>query len=163
MYTAAVITVSDKGFQGLREDTGGPLVCEMLKNAGYEIAYSTIIPDDQNLIEQTLIKTADEMDIAVTVTTGGTGFSPRDVTPEATIAVCSRLTPGISEAMRNESMKITNRAMLSRAQSGIRGDTLIINLPGSPKAICDNLTVILSVLEHGLQILRGDGHDCAQV
>ena len=118
MYTAAVITVSDKGFAGERVDTGGPLVCELLKAAGYEVAYTALVPDDVPRIAEQLKKCADELDIALAVTTGGTGFSPRDVTPEATIQVCERLAPGIPEAMRWESMKITNRAMLSRAQAG---------------------------------------------
>ena len=161
MFKVAVITVSDKGHQGQREDTGGPLVCALLKNEGYEIAYTTIIPDEGDIIEQELIYTADELDIALTVTTGGTGFSPRDVTPEATIAVCQRMTPGIPEAMRSESLKITNRAMLSRAQAGIRGSTLIINLPGSPKAIRENLAAVLPALEHGLEMLCGEKRDCA--
>ena len=161
MFTAAVITVSDKGSAGLREDTGGPLVCRMLKDAGYDVVYTSIIPDEQDMISAELIKTADELDIALTVTTGGTGFSPRDVTPEATIAVCQRMTPGIPEAMRFESMKVTNRAMLSRAQAGIRGYTLIVNLPGSPKAIRENLAAVLPSLDHGLEMLRGEKRDCA--
>lgn len=161
MYNAAVITVSDKGYSGEREDTGGPLVCELLREAGYEIAYTSIVPDERELIERELIHTSDDLDIALTVTTGGTGFSPRDVTPEATIAVCHRLTPGIPEAMRYESLKVTNRAMLTRAQAGIRGKTLIINLPGSPKAIKENIKPILPALEHGLEMLRGKKRDCA--
>ncbi|MDD6188086.1 MAG: MogA/MoaB family molybdenum cofactor biosynthesis protein [Clostridiales bacterium] len=161
MYTAAVITVSDKGSAGLREDTGGPLVCSMLKEAGYDVVYTSIIPDEQEQISAELVKTADELDIALTVTTGGTGFSPRDVTPEATIAVCQRMTPGIPEAMRWESLKITNRAMLSRAQAGIRGRTLIVNLPGSPKAIRENFAAVLPALDHGLEMLRGAKRDCA--
>lgn len=162
MFTAAVITVSDKGSAGLREDTGGPLVCRMLREAGYDVVYTSIIPDEQDQISAELIKTADELDIALTVTTGGTGFSPRDVTPEATIAVCQRMTPGIPEAMRWESMKVTNRAMLSRAQAGIRGYTLIVNLPGSPKAIRENLAAVLPSLDHGLEMLRGEKRDCAE-
>ena len=162
MFTAAVITVSDKGSQGLREDTGGPLVCEMLSEAGFELKYTLIIPDEQELIEQELKKAADELEIALVVTTGGTGFSPRDVTPEATIAVCERLTPGIPEAMRFESLKITNRAMLSRMQAGIRKRTLIVNLPGSPKAIRENFAAILPALPHGLEMLREKPQDCGQ-
>lgn len=162
MYTAAVITVSDKGAAHQREDTGGPLVAEMLREAGYDVAYTAIVPDEQDQIERELIKTADELDIAMTVTTGGTGFSPRDVTPEATIAVCQRMTPGIPEAMRAESMKITNRAILTRQQAGIRGRTLIVNLPGSPKAIRENFAVVLPALDHGLEMLRGKKRDCAE-
>lgn len=163
MYTAAVITVSDKGSQGLREDTGGPLVCRMLKEAGFEIKYTVIVPDERQEIERALKYCADTLDIALTVTTGGTGFSPRDVTPEATIAVCDRLAQGIPEAMRQESLKITNRAMLTRQQAGIRGRTLIVNLPGSPKAIWENLAVALPALDHGLEMLRDKKGDCASV
>ena len=162
MYTAAVITVSDKGYAGERVDTGGPLVCDMLKEAGYELTYTALVPDEIPQIAAELKKCADELDIALAVTTGGTGFSPRDVTPEATISVCERLAPGIPEAMRWESLKITNRAMLSRAQAGIRGQTLIVNLPGSPKAIRDNLDAVLPALDHGLEMLRGPKRDCAE-
>lgn len=162
MYTAAVITVSDKGSQGLRVDTGGPLVAQMLKDAGYDVAYTSIVPDEQPLIEEELIRCADDLDIALVVTTGGTGFSPRDVTPEATLAVCQRLAPGIPEAMRYESLKITNRAMLTRQQAGIRGGTLIVNLPGSPKAIRENFAVCLPALDHGLEMLRAKSGDCAE-
>ena len=162
MYTAAVITVSDKGSLGLREDTGGPLVCRMLTEAGFDVKHTVIVPDEQPEIEQALIHCADTLDIALVITTGGTGFSPRDVTPEATIAVCHRMTPGIPEAMRYESLKITNRAMLTRQQAGIRGQTLIVNLPGSPKAIRENFAVCLPALDHGLEMLRDKKGDCAQ-
>ncbi len=162
MFTAAVITVSDKGSQGLRVDTGGPLVREMLEEAGYEVKYTVIVPDEQPEIERALIHCADTLDIALVVTTGGTGFSPRDVTPEATIAVCQRMAPGIPEAMRYESLKITNRAMLTRQQAGIRGRTLIVNLPGSPKAIRENFAVALPALGHGLEMLRAKTGDCAE-
>ena len=161
MYTAAVITVSDNGYAGTRVDTGGPLVAEMLSNAGYDVVRTALVSDDIDMIKAELIKCADELDIALTVTTGGTGFSPRDNTPEATIAVCPRLVPGIGEAMRAESLKITPHGMLSRAQAGIRGGTLIVNLPGSPKAIRENLAVILPALRHGLDTLRGEKTDCA--
>lgn len=162
MYTAAVITVSDKGSQGLREDTGGPLVRAMLEEAGHQVVYTAIVPDERDQIERELIHCADALDIALVMTTGGTGFSPRDVTPEATLAVCERLVPGIPEAMRAESLKITNRGMLSRQQAGIRGRTLIVNLPGSPKAIRENLSVILPALDHGLEMLRDKKGDCAE-
>ena len=163
MYTAAVITVSDKGTSGEREDLGGPLVCEILESGGYEVAYTAIVPDERELIGQELIKCADELDIALVMTTGGTGFSPRDVTPEATLAVCTRMTPGIPEAMRAESLKITDRAILARQQAGIRGRTLIVNLPGSPKAARENLGAVLHALGHGLDMLRGEGAECAAV
>jgi molybdenum cofactor synthesis domain-containing protein len=133
----------------------------MLAEAGYEVKYTVIVPDEQPDIEKALRYCADTLDIALAVTTGGTGFSPRDVTPEATIAVCERMTPGIPEAMRCESLKITNRAMLTRQQAGIRGRTLIINLPGSPKAIRENFAVCLPALEHGLEMLRDKKGDCA--
>ncbi len=162
MYTAAVITVSDKGYAGERVDTGGPLVCDMLKEAGYEPVYTALVPDEIPQIAAELKKCADELAVALAVTTGGTGFSPRDVTPEATVSVCERLAPGIPEAMRFESLKITKRAMLSRAQAGIRGGTLIVNLPGSPRAVRECLEAILPSLEHGLEILRGTAHNCAR-
>jgi molybdopterin adenylyltransferase len=162
MYTAAVITVSDKGFAGEREDTGGPLVKEMLENAGYSVIHTEIIPNEMDMIEKALINAADNLDIALCVTTGGTGFSPRDITPEATVHVCERMTPGIPEAMRAESMRITPRGMLSRAQAGIRRRTLIINLPGSPKAIRENLGAVLPALGHGLEMLRDKKGDCGQ-
>ena len=162
MYTAAVITVSDRGAAGERDDLAGPIVREMLESEGYDVAYIAIVPDEQDQIEQEMIKCADELDIALVVTTGGTGFSPRDVTPEATIAVCSRMTPGIPEAMRAESLKITNRAVLTRQQAGIRGATMIINLPGSPKAARENFSAVLQALDHGLEMLRGAEADCAE-
>ena len=161
MYTAAVITVSDKGFAGEREDTGGPLVRGMLESEGYKVEYTAIVPDELEQIKLELIRCANELDIALVVTTGGTGFSPRDVTPEATIAACTRMTPGIPEAMRAESMKITNRAVLARQQAGICNKTLIVNLPGSPKAARENLAAVLPALEHGLEMLRGAKRDCA--
>jgi len=160
MYTASVITVSDKCFEGEREDGSGPVVCEMLAAAGYEVEYTSTVPDEQDIIEQELIKCADELDIALIVTTGGTGFSSRDVTPEATLTVCKRMTPGIPEAMRAESLKITNRAILARQQAGIRGESLIINLPGSPKAAKENLAAVLPALDHGLEKLRGEKLEC---
>jgi molybdenum cofactor synthesis domain-containing protein len=160
-YTAAVITVSDKGTAGLREDTGGPLVREMLEEAGFAVVYTAIVPDEQGEIAAEFIRCADEQGIALIASTGGTGFSPRDVTPEATVAVCERLAPGIPEAMRAESLKVTNRAMLSRMAAGIRRRSLIINLPGSPKAIRENLAAVLPALEHGLEMLRGEQRDHA--
>jgi molybdenum cofactor synthesis domain-containing protein len=133
----------------------------MLREAGYDVAYTVIVPDEQPEIEKALKHCADTLDMALVITTGGTGFSPRDVTPEATIAVCHRMTPGIPEAMRFESLKITNRAMLTRQQAGIRGRTLIVNLPGSPKAIRENFAVCLPALDHGLEMLRDKKGDCA--
>ncbi|MDR2571401.1 MAG: MogA/MoaB family molybdenum cofactor biosynthesis protein [Oscillospiraceae bacterium] len=162
MYTAAIITVSDNCFDGLREDLSGPAIRDFLENKSYVVDYTAIVPDEQDVIEQELVKCADELDIALIITTGGTGFSARDVTPEATIAICKKMTPGISEAMRAESLKITNRAILSRQQAGIRSESLIINLPGSPKAAIENLAAVTSALEHGLEMLRGEKRDCAE-
>ena len=163
MYHAAVLTVSDRSFRGERPDAGGPLVAEMLKNAGYEVVTTAIVPDEQAQIEEKLCQIADSGEVQLLVTTGGTGFAPRDVTPEATLSVCDRLTPGIPEAMRYASMQVTNRAMLSRAQAGIRGGTLIVNLPGSPKAARENLEAVLPALGHGLEMLSGRPADCAKL
>ncbi|MBQ3405578.1 MAG: molybdenum cofactor biosynthesis protein MoaE [Oscillospiraceae bacterium] len=159
---AAVITVSDKGFRGERTDTSGPAVKAALANAGYDVVYSSIIPDERTMIEEELIKCTDELGITLVVTTGGTGFSPRDVTPEATLAVIGRETRGIPEQMRAESMKITPRGCLSRAVAGIRGNSLIINLPGSERAALENLNAVLEPIEHGVDMLKSLGSaDCA--
>ena len=161
MFKAAVVTVSDRSFRGERPDGGGPLVAELLKGSGYEITETVLVPDEQDQIEAALRALCDEAGVSLVVTTGGTGFAPRDVTPEATLAVCDRLTPGIPEAMRYASLQITPRAMLSRAQAGIRGRTLIVNLPGSPKAARENLEAVLPALSHGLEMLTGGQADCA--
>ena len=161
MLTAAVITVSDRSYAGQREDASGPCVAHLLEQSGYAVVERILVSDEQPMIEQALIRLADQLDIALVVTTGGTGFSPRDVTPEATLAVCERRADGIPEAMRMASSAITRRAMLSRAAAGIRGRTLIVNLPGSPKAAAENLNAVLAMLEHGLQMLRGGSADCA--
>ena len=163
MYRAAVLTVSDRSFRGERPDAGGPLVVEMLEKAGYQVVQTAIVPDEQAQIEAALCQVADAHIAELLVTTGGTGFAPRDVTPEATLAVCDRLTPGIPEAMRYASMQVTNRAMLSRAQAGIRKGTLIINLPGSPKAAKENLEAVLPTVSHGLEMLAGKPADCAKL
>lgn len=163
MFQAAVVTVSDRSFREERPDGGGPLVRELLEKAGYQVTQMVLVPDEQEEIETALRKLCAGGDIALVITTGGTGFAPRDVTPEATIAVCQRLTPGIGEAMRLASMAITPRAMLSRSQAGICGKTLIVNLPGSPKAAKENLEAVLPSLGHGLEMLRGSGSDCAQL
>ncbi|MBD5160931.1 MAG: MogA/MoaB family molybdenum cofactor biosynthesis protein [Oscillibacter sp.] len=160
MFTAAVLTVSDRSFRGERPDGAGPLAASLLEEAGYRVAETAIVPDEQEEIQAALIRLADEKDIALIVTTGGTGFSPRDVTPEATLAVCRRQAPGIPEAMRAASLAITPRAMLSRAAAGIRGGSLIVNLPGSPKAARENLEAVLPALGHGLEMLRGGPADC---
>ena len=163
MYHAAVLTVSDRSFRGQRPDEGGPLVAKLLEKAGYKVSATAIVPDEQAQIEEALRELADSGTVQLLVTTGGTGFSPRDVTPEATLAVCDRLTPGIPEAMRYASLQITPRAMLSRAQAGIRKGTLILNLPGSPKAAKENLEAVLPTLAHGLGMLSGKPADCAKL
>ncbi len=161
-YTAAVITISDKGYRGEREDTSGPNLVKILKDHGYNVAHTAIVPDDAGMIQAELCKCADELGIALVLTTGGTGFSPRDITPEATLAVVERPTPGIPEAMRAESMRITPRGCLSRSAAGIRKRTLIVNLPGSKKASQENILAVIDPIEHGLQMLQGEGSaDCA--
>lgn len=157
-YTAAVITVSDLGSRGLREDTSGPAVCEMLTQAGFSVLYTAVIPDETEIIGKTLCDCADEKGIDLILTTGGTGLSPRDVTPEATRAVLERELPAIPVAMWVESLKITPRAMLSRAVAGTRKHSLIINLPGSPKAAQENLAAVIGALEHALHMIAGEGH-----
>jgi molybdenum cofactor synthesis domain-containing protein len=161
MFQASVITVSDKGFAGEREDLSGPLVADMLKAAGYHVLTVAVVPDDRAQIEAELKRHADKLGAALIMTTGGTGFSPRDVTPEATAAVCDRMVPGIPEAMRAHCLSITPRAMLSRSVAGLYNNSLIVNLPGSPKAARENLEPILPVLDHGLSMLLGTKNECA--
>ena len=161
-FSAAVITLSDKGAAGEREDKSGPMIVEMLKDAGYDIKETILLPDEQKKLEKELIRLADQRQLNVIFTTGGTGFSERDRTPEATVNVCDRMANGIAEAIRNYSMTITKRAMFSRAVSGIRKKTLIINLPGSPKAVQEALEFLLPELGHGLGILRGTEGECAR-
>ena len=163
MFTAAVLTVSDRSARGLRKDGSGPEVVRLLEEAGYRVVWTGVVPDEQKEIQEALCRLADEERAALVVTTGGTGFAPQDVTPEATLAVCERLTPGIPEAMRYASMQITSRAMLSRAQAGIRKGTLILNLPGSPKAAKENLEAVLPAIGHGLEMLSGRPADCAKL
>ena len=163
MYTAAVITISDKGAKGERVDTSGPNLCEILKDKGFEVVYTNIIPDEMEQIKAELTACADEKKIALVLTTGGTGFSPRDITPEATMQVVERPTPGIPEAMRAESMRITPKGCLSRSAAGIRGRTLIINLPGSKKASQENILAVIDAVAHGLDMLYSEGSaDCAK-
>lgn len=160
-YTLAILTISDSGALGDRVDKSGPLIEKRFSEAGYEIASKDIIPDDRKTISGKLIEYSD-LGINLVLTTGGTGFSPRDITPEATLDVVERQVPGIPEAMRMESLKITDRAMLSRAVAGIRKNTLIINLPGSPKAVDENISVFFNTLDHALEILTGRGAECAR-
>ncbi len=159
---AAIITISDSGYQGKRKDESGPIICDMLKNYGYEIIETYILPDDRTSISEKLREIADKGDINLILTTGGTGFSERDCTPEATADIMEKDAPGIAEAIRMHSMQITKRAMLSRAKSVIRGKTLIINLPGSPKAVRESLEYILSELQHGLEIMVGTASECSR-
>jgi len=158
---AAVLTSSDSGYEGVREDKSGPVIREIMENLGYEVTEMILLPDDQAMLEAAMIRIADEGRADVLLTTGGTGFSQRDCMPEATKAVCERMAPGIPEAMRYFSMQITKRAMLSRAEAGIRKNTLIVNLPGSPKAVRECLEYIGSELKHGLEILIGEANNCA--
>lgn len=160
-FRAAIVTVSDKGSKGDRKDESGPLIARLLEEAGYEVAGQKLLPDEQSEIEAELMSLADRRQVDLILTTGGTGFSRRDVTPEATIAVAERMAPGIAEAIRAHSMQITARAMLSRAVSVIRGSTLIVNLPGSPKAVRESLEFVLPHLGHSLEVLRGTAEECA--
>lgn len=161
-YTAAVITVSDKGARGEREDKSGPALCALALEHGYDVVCTSIIPDEIDQIKAELLRCCDELGVRLVLTTGGTGFSPRDVTPEATMAVVELATPGIPELMRAESMKITPRGCLSRSAAGIRGRSLIINLPGSPKAAKENLLAVIEPIKHGLDMLASEGSaDCA--
>lgn len=161
-YQAAVITLSDKGSRGERVDESGPVIAEALKRKGYEVIEELLLPDGDMPLKGELMRLADQRQADLILTTGGTGFGPRDVTPEATLAVATRLAPGIAEAMRAASLTITDRAMLSRAVSVIRGKTLIINLPGSPKACRECMDVFLDTIPHGLDLLRNEGGDCAR-
>ena len=160
-WKTAVITVSDSGYRGTREDKSGPLIREILEAAGeYEIIREEIVPDEQDKLEEVLKSCADTDGADLILTTGGTGFSLRDRTPEATLNVATRNAPGIAEAMRALSLKVTSRAMLSRGASVLRNETLIVNLPGSPKAVRECLEFILSSLPHGLSILKGLDGEC---
>ena len=151
-----ILTVSDRSSQGLREDLSGPKLASMVIEKGWTLMDQAIIPDDLDLISLTLKNWCDSGNYDVILTTGGTGFAPRDVTPEATRSIVDKRTPGLDEAMRAESLKITPHAMLSRGTSGIRGKTLIINLPGSPKAAAENLSVVLPVLVHAVDLMQDD-------
>ena len=160
-FNAAVIVLSDKGFRGERVDESGPLACDLLQNSGYKVAESILIQDEPEMLKQELIRLSDAVKVDLIITSGGTGFSERDRTPEATLEVMHRNAPGISEYIRMKSMMITAKAMLSRGVSVIRNKTLIVNLPGSPKAVKESLEFILPALEHGLEILKGTTTDCA--
>lgn len=161
-FTIGIVIVSDKGSRGEREDKSGPTIEKTLNPVGGIVKKYDIVPDEIEAITSAIKEMADELHIDLILTSGGTGFSPRDNTPEATLEVIDRLVPGIPEIMRSESFKITPKAMLSRAVAGIRKNSLIINLPGSPKAVKESLDILIPVIEHGVEILRGDATDCAR-
>ncbi len=161
-FTAAVITMSDKGSRGERKDESGPAMQEALRGAGFDVVEALILPDEKERLKQELIRLSDQRQVNLILTSGGTGFSSRDTTPEATMEVMTRNAPGIAEALRSESMRYTRRAMLSRGVSVIRNQTLIINLPGSPKAVRESMEIILESVQHGLGILRGSESECAR-
>jgi molybdopterin adenylyltransferase len=158
MITVGILTVSDSCAQGRRQDASGPAIREALLMAGYVIGDERIVPDDRNAIVWELTRLTEEGGHEIVFTTGGTGLGPRDVTPEATASVCDRLVPGLGELMRAQGLKKTLSAVLSRGIAGIRGKTLIVNLPGSPKAVRESLEAILDVLPHAIEMMRGDGH-----
>lgn len=160
-YKAAVVTVSDRGSRGEREDISGPEIARILESIGIEIAARRIIPDEKEMIRQTLVELCDGDRIDLVLTTGGTGVSPRDVTPDATRDVIEREIPGMAEEMRRQSGLVTPHAMISRALAGIRNKTLIINLPGSPRGARENLNVVLPALNHAIEKIQGDTRDCA--
>ncbi len=160
MITACVLTLSDKASVGKREDESGPVVREVLEQAGISVKHWEILPDSKELIMQKLINHARNVDLIIT--TGGTGLSPRDVTPDATLAVVDREIPGIAEAMRAASLAKTQRAMLSRAAAGVKGKTLIINLPGSPRGARENLEAVLDVIPHAVEKIKGSDEECAR-
>lgn len=158
----AVITASTTGYAGKREDISGAKICEIVEEAGMEVTFKKILPDDRETLAKVMAVIADSQMADLILTTGGTGFSKTDCTPEATTDICERLVPGIPEAMRAASMKYAKRAMLSRAAAGIRKETLIINLPGSPKAVEESLAEILEEVIHGVEILTGQTAECAR-
>ena len=161
MYQVGIVTLSDKGAKGERQDLSGPKIQELLPKDKYEVISYTMLPDDREKIRRELIRLSDEVKCDLILTTGGTGFSPCDITPEATMDVAERNAPGIAEGMRAYSMQFTKRAMLSRAAAGIRKQTLIVNFPGSPKSLKESLEYILPELIHGVEILQGIAKECA--
>jgi molybdopterin adenylyltransferase len=160
MFTVGILTISDKGSRGERQDKSGEAIREVLSGMDVSVVNYDIVPDEKHLIVEKLVKWVDEDNLDVVVTTGGTGLTPRDVTPEATLAVVDRIVPGFAEAMRAESLKKTPHAMLSRAVVGTRGKCLIVNLPGSPKAVRECLQVILPALPHAVETLKGQAGEC---
>jgi len=156
MFRVAVVTISDKGYAGEREDVSGPLLADLLRTIGAEVVAQTIVPDEPAQIQQALIHLADDLQVDVVLTTGGTGFTPRDCTPEATRAVLEREAPGLAEVLRWEGYRRTPQAVLSRGVAGLRGRTLIINLPGSPRAVREGMEVLVPILPHAVQMARGE-------
>lgn len=161
MLRVGVITASDKGSRGEREDLSGPTLIELVQEIGGEVVEYVVLPDEQTLLAEKMCQWADERSLDLILTTGGTGFSMRDVMPEATLSVADRLVPGIAEVMRMESLKVTSKAMLSRAVAVLRKQTLIINMPGSPKAVRECFAAIAPAIPHGIQILKGEASECA--
>lgn len=161
MISAGIITVSDKGSQGKREDLSGPAIAEMLADVAIVVKHTAVIPDETDKIKEAIIDFADVKKMDIILTNGGTGVSPRDLTPDATLQVIDKQIPGMAEAMRQQSMKVTPHAMISRAMVGIRGKSLVINLPGSPKGAKENLAVILPALKHAVEKIKGDDSECA--
>lgn len=159
-FSVGIITISDKGSRGERVDASGPAIEEMISRIGGRVEKYVIVPDEKQDIKEAIMEMSDKLRLNLILTTGGTGFSSRDVTPEATLEVIERQVPGIPEAMRAKSLEVTPKAMLSRAQAGLRGQTLIINLPGSPKGVRENLEVVLPALKHGIEILTGNAAEC---
>jgi molybdopterin adenylyltransferase len=162
MIKVGILTISDKGSKGEREDLSGKVIEEVVKKISGEVKYYQIIPDEKDIIQEELIKAVDKLHLDLILTTGGTGFAKRDVTPEATLEVIEKEVSGISEIIRSESFKKTNRAILSRGVAGIRKESLIINLPGSPKGARESLGIVLEALPHGIEILKGQAADCGR-
>ena len=161
MLRVGVITASDKGSRGEREDLSGPTLIKLVQDIGGEVVEYVVLPDEQTILAEKMRQWADELGLDLILTTGGTGFSMRDVMPEATLSIADRLVPGIAEVMRMESLKVTSRAMLSRAVAVLRKQTLIINMPGSPKAVRECFAAIAPAIPHGIQILKGEASECA--
>ena len=162
MIKVGILTISDKGSRGEREDLSGKVIEEVVKKINGEVKYYQIIPDEKDIIQKELIKAVDKLHLDLILTTGGTGLAKRDVTPEATLEVIEKEVSGISEIIRSESFKKTDRAILSRGVAGIRKESLIINLPGSPKGVRESLEIILKALPHGIEILKGQATECGR-
>ena len=162
MIKVGILTISDKGSRGEREDLSGKVIEEVVKKINGEVKYYQIIPDEKDIIQEELVKAVDNLHLDLILTTGGTGLGKRDVTPEATLAIIEKEVPGISEIIRSESFKKTNRAILSRGVAGIRKESLIINLPGSPKGVRESLEIVLEALSHGIEILKGQATECGR-